>query len=273
MKTPNAGRLSLILSLVWAGVSPAAEPPFTGGEWIDLTHEFSAETLYWPTAQNFALETEFHGQTAKGYFYEANRYRASEHGGTHIDAPVHFAEGHKSLEQIPVEQLVGPGIVVDVSAKAGTNADYRIVTADLKAWESEHGEIPKGAIVLLRTGFASRWPDAKSYLGTDEKGQQAVAKLHFPGLHPEAARWLVSERSIKAVGLDTASIDYGQSTLFESHRILFAKDVPALENVAALEQLPATGAYIVALPMKIKGGSGGPLRIVAWVPGGKTGSP
>jgi kynurenine formamidase len=223
--------------------------------------------LYWPTAENFALETEFHGQTAKGYFYAANRYRASEHGGTHIDAPAHFAEGHKTLEQIPIAQLIGPAIVVDVSAKARTNADYRIDTADLKAWESEHGQIPKGTIVLFRTGFASRWPDAKSYLGTDEKGSNAVAKLHFPGLHPDAARWLASERTIKAVGLDTASIDYGQSTLFESHRILFEKDIPAFENVAALDQLPITGVYIIALPMKIKGGSGGPLRIVAWVPG------
>src|SRR5215471_2541996 len=266
MKTPIAGFLGLLLFLVWAGFSRAAEPPFTGGKWIDLTHDFSAETLYWPTAQNFVLETEFQGKTAKGYFYEANRYRASEHGGTHIDAPVHFAQGHKSLEQIPIAQLIGPGVVVDVSAKARTNVDYRIVTADLKAWESEHGEIPKGAIVLLRTGFSSRWPDAKSYLGTDEKGQAAVAKLHFPGLHPDAARWLVSERNIKAVGLDTASIDYGQSTLFESHRILFEKDVPAFENVAALDQLPATGAYVIALPMKIEGGSGGPLRIVAWLP-------
>jgi kynurenine formamidase len=271
MRTPTAGFLSILLSipllLLLPNASLAAETPFAGGKWIDLSHDFSAETLYWPTAQNFVLETEFQGKTEKGYFYEANRYRASEHGGTHIDAPVHFAEGHKSLEQIPIAQLIGPGVVVDVSAKARTNADYRIVTADLKAWESDHGEIPKGAIVLLRTGFASRWPDAKSYLGTDEKGQAAVAKLHFPGLHPDAARWLLSERSIKAVGLDTASIDYGQSTLFESHRILFEKDVPALENVAALEQLPVTGAYIIALPMKIKGGSGGPLRIVAWVPG------
>jgi kynurenine formamidase len=268
MKAPFVGLVILFLLLVSAGALLAAEPPFTGGKWIDLTHDFSAETPYWPTAENFVLETEFHGQTPKGYFYEANRYRASEHGGTHIDAPVHFAEGHQSLEQIPLSQLIGPGVVVDVSANVLTNADYRIATADVQAWEREHGKIPKGAIVLFRTGFASRWPDAKSYLGTDEKGPAAVAKLHFPGLDPDAARWLVSERSLKAVGLDTASIDYGQSTLFESHRILFAKDIPAFENVATLEQLPATGAYIIALPMKIKNGSGGPLRIVAWVPAG-----
>jgi kynurenine formamidase len=136
----------------------------------------------------------------------------------------------------------------------------------LKLWETLHGRIPNGAMVLFHTGFARQWPDAKKYLGTDERGASAVARLHFPGLHPDAARWLVAERTIKAVGLDTASIDYGQSVLFESHRILFEKNIPAFENVAALDKLPATGAYVMALPMKIKDGSGGPLRIVAWVP-------
>jgi kynurenine formamidase len=245
----------------------AADAPFTGGVWIDLTHAFSSETLYWPTAEGFTLETEFHGQTPKGYFYAANRYRASEHGGTHIDAPIHFAEGHKTVDQLSLDQLTGAAVVVDVSAGAQKDADYQITVADLKAWEERHLQIPTGAIVLFHTGFARHWPAAKKYLGTDEKGPEAVAKLHFPGLHPDAARWLASVRPIKAVGLDTASIDYGQSTLFESHRILFEKNIPAFENVAALDQLPATGAYVIALPMKIKGGSGGPLRIVAWIAG------
>jgi kynurenine formamidase len=102
-------------------------------------------------------------------------------------------------------------------------------------------------------------------MGTDERGEGAVGKLHFPGLHPEAARWLVNNRRVKAIGLDTVSIDYGQSTLFESHVSLFQKNVPALENLANLEQLPEKGFLIIALPMKIKGGSGGPLRIVAVV--------
>jgi len=241
------------------------ESPFGRGKWIDLAHDFSAETIYWPTAQRFSLETEFHGQTPNGYFYVANRYHASEHGGTHIDAPIHFAEHGATLDQLPIDQLTGEAVVVDLSAKAKKNADYLITVADLKAWEGEHGRIRDGAIVLLNTGFAHYWPNAKEYLGTEERGTNGVAKLHFPGLHPAAARWLVTERTIKAVGLDTASIDYGQSTLFESHRILFAKNVPAFENVAGLDKLPATGAYIVALPMKIKGGSGGPLRIVAWM--------
>jgi kynurenine formamidase len=156
--------------------------------------------------------------------------------------------------------------VVDVSSKALQDADYQITVADLKTWEERHGRIPKAAILLFHTGYSRHWPDATKYLGTAEKGVEAVAQLHFPGLHPDAARWLVTERAIKTVGLDTASIDYGQSTLFESHRILFEKNIPAFENVAALDQLPATGAYVIALPMKIKGGSGGPLRIVAWMP-------
>jgi len=259
--------LACLLALSGATRIAAADAPFANGKWIDLTHDFSTNTLYWPTAKPFTLETEFHAHTDKGYFYAANRYAASEHGGTHIDAPIHFNEHGQTLDQLPVEQLTGEAVVVDVSAKAAKNADYLISVADLKAWETKHGRIPKSAIVLFNTGYAKRWPDSKSYLGTDERGPGAVAKLHFPGLDPAAARWLVAERPIKAVGLDTASIDYGQSTLFESHCILFAKNIPAFENVAALDQLPAKGAYVVALPMKIKDGSGGPLRIVAWVKG------
>ena len=128
------------------------------------------------------------------------------------------------------------------------------------------GRIAPGSIVLLRTGFSTRWPDAVRYLGTAERGEQAVPKLHFPGLHPDTARWFVASRPIKAIGIDTASIDYGQSTLFESHRALYDRNIPAFENLTNLERLPARGAHIVALPMKIAGGSGAPLRAVAILP-------
>jgi len=266
MKTPRAALSGLLLLLGTAGPALAGGPPFSGGRWIDLTHDFSTNTIYWPTAQGFALETEFKGMTAQGYFYAANRYHASEHGGTHIDAPMHFAEGRKTVDQLSIDRLTGASVVVDVSTRALQDADYLISVADLKAWEQKHGRMPRDAIVLLNTGYARHWPDAKKYLGTEERGPEAVAKLHFPGLHPDAARWLTTERAIKAIGLDTASIDYGQSKLFESHRTLFEKDVPAFENLAALDQLPPTGIYVIALPMKIKGGSGGPLRIIAWVP-------
>ena len=230
---------------------------------IDLTYAFDSESVYWPTAETFKLETDFEGTTEGGYYYSAYRYAAAEHGGTHLDAPVHFAKGHNTVDQIPLDQLTGSGLVVDVTKQCASDADYLINVADFQNWEKQNGKIPAGSIVLLRTGFGKFYPDKKKYLGTDERGATAVAKLHFPGLDPVAADWLLKNRSIKAIGLDTASIDRGQSTKFESHRILFEKNVPAFENVANLDQLPVKGFTIVALPMKIKGGSGGPLRIVA----------
>ncbi len=232
---------------------------------VDLSYSFDAESVYWPTAETFKLETDFDGITDNGFYYSAYRYSAAEHGGTHLDAPVHFAKGRNSVDQIPLDQLTGAGLVVDVTKQCATNVDYLISTADFENWEKLNGKIPAGSIVLLRTGFGKFYPDRKKYLGTDERGAAAVAKLHFPGLDPAAARWLTQNRSIKAIGLDTASIDRGQSTLFESHRALFDKNVPAFENVANLDQLPTKGFTIVALPMKIKGGSGGPLRIIAMV--------
>ena len=199
-----------------------------------------------------------------GDFYAANQFCTAEHGGTHLDAPIHFSEGGHSAEEIPVEQLIGLGVVVDVSAKCASDRDYRVQVADFHAWEGEHGRLPEGAIVLLRTGWGERWSDPEAYLGTALTGPEAVPELHFPGLHPDAARWLVTERKIKAIGLDTPSIDYGQSELFESHVTLFEKNVPAFENVANLDRLPPKSFVVAALPMKIRGGTGGPLRIVAW---------
>jgi kynurenine formamidase len=237
------------------------------GEVVDLTHAFDAGTIYWPTdREGFVLEELAAGMTEKGYYYAANRFRSAEHGGTHIDAPVHFAEGRAAVDAIPVEQLLGPGVVVDVSAVAAADPDYEVSVSDFAVWEARHGELPAGSIVLLRTGFGRHWGERARYLGTERTGPEAVAELHFPGLHPDAARWLVERRAIGAIGLDTPSIDRGQSTLFESHRILFEREIPALENLARLEALPETGFFVIALPMKIRGGSGGPLRAIAILP-------
>lgn len=233
---------------------------------LDLSHAYDEDTVYWPTAEGFQLHVDYRGRTPGGWYYEANSFSTAEHGGTHLDAPIHFAEGKRSVDEIPLEQLIGPGIRVDVTAACAADRDHQVSVAELQAWEAEHGRIPDGAIVLLYTGFGRFWPDRGRYLGTDERGPDAVPKLHFPGLSPEAARWLVTERSIGAIGLDTASIDFGQTTNFASHCILFEAQVPALENVAGLEQVPAKGFRVVALPMKIRGGSGGPVRIVALLP-------
>jgi kynurenine formamidase len=230
---------------------------------IDLSHSFDSTTIYWPTEKGFVFQKGFEGVTAGGFFYTANSFCAPEHGGTHIDAPIHFAQGKNTVDAIPVEQYIAAGVLVDVTQKCSANRDYQVQAEDFLAWESKHGRMPNGCTVLLRTGFGKYWPDRVKYMGTDERGQAAVAKLHFPGLHPGAAAWLVKNRSIKAVGLDTPSIDYGQSSKFESHVALFSANVPAFENVANLDMLPEKDFTIIALPMKIKGGSGGPLRIIA----------
>lgn len=241
-------------------------PVFPNGKWIDMSYDYSSETIYWPTAETFKFDTVFAGTTEGGFYYTAYQFCSAEHGGTHIDSPIHFAEGKKTVDQITLDQLIGPAIVIDVSEAALKNPDYLVSVADFTAWESTHGKIADGAIVLLKSGYGQFWPDRKKYMGTDGRGPEAVADLHFPGLAPEAAAWLTENRNIRAIGLDTPSIDYGQSTLFESHQILFKEDIPAFENVANLDQVPATGAFVIALPMKIKGGSGGPLRIVAYIP-------
>ncbi|GHB69932.1 cyclase [Persicitalea jodogahamensis] len=236
---------------------------FSGGKWIDLSYDFSEETLYWPTSEPFRLNTDFEGVTPGGYYYSAYSFCSAEHGGTHLDAPVHFAEGKWSTDQIPLENLTGEAVVIDVSDKASANPDYQITVAAIEAWEESNGPIAESTIVLFRTGYGALYPDAKKYLGTEERGADAVAGLHFPGIDPAAAEWLTSSRKIKAVGIDVASIDYGQSKDFKTHQIFYGANIPGFENVANLDKL--RGAYIVALPMKIKGGSGAPLRIVAWL--------
>jgi kynurenine formamidase len=247
--------------------STSAAPAAAAARYVDLTHDLSGESIFWPTAETFRLETVADGVTAGGYYYASNKYSGSEHGGTHLDAPIHFAQGRWTTDQIPLERLIGNAVVIDVSTQSSANADYQVSVADLTAWEKSHGELEAGLIVLIRTGYSTRWPDAQKYLGTAERGDAAVAKLHFPGLHPQAATWLAEQRKVKAVGIDTASIDYGQSTGFETHRVLCGRNLPVFENLTALDQLPARGAMVYALPMKIKGGSGGPLRAIAVVPG------
>ena len=263
----------LIVLVVLAGLAACAPPPVgisaifdgTGGQWVDLTHPFSESTIYWPTdPAGFELERLAFGPTAGGWFYASYRFASAEHGGTHLDAPIHFAEGRLTADQIPLSALIGPAAVVDVTARV--TPDYLVSVDDLTAWEAAHGPIPNGAILLIRTGWADRWLDRTAYLGTELTGEAAVAELHFPGISAEAARWLVDQRRIDAVGIDTASLDRGQSTDFRAHVILYAENIAGFENVANLTRLPATGSFVVALPMKIEGGSGGPLRIVAFVP-------
>lgn len=230
---------------------------------LDLTHSFDESTIYWPTEDGFKLIREAAGITEQGYYYAANRFMCAEHGGTHLDAPVHFFELGKTVDQLALQRLIGPGACVDVTQKCAADRDYQVTVEDFEKWEADHKESLEDRIVLIRTGFSRYWPDRGRYLGTAEQGKAAVAKLHFPGLDPVAADWLVKRRKIRMVGIDTASIDHGQTQSYPTHQRLFRDGVPALENVAELDKLPADKFSITALPMKIKGGSGAPCRIVA----------
>ena len=277
--------LAALLLIVGSGCNASSDAPdtddsasdstavaFPDGELVDLSHPFNDESIYWPTAtQEFELTEEFVGET-NGYFYSSYVFTGAEHGGTHMDAPFHFAESAEAAddqftaEEIPVDQLIGPAVVVDVREQVANDRLYQVQVADFEAWENEHGSIPDGALVLLNTGSAQFYPDREAYMGTAERGEDALADLAFPGLHPDAAEWLVENRSISAIGLDTPSIDYGPSEDFAAHRILFPENIAVFENLTNLNDLPPTGAHMIALPMKIEGAGGAPLRAVAVLP-------
>jgi kynurenine formamidase len=255
----------LLLVCAAAAQVPARSVDLANSRLVDLTYTFDENTIYWPTAEGFKWKKDAWGPAPGGYFYASASYGASEHGGTHLDSPLHFAESHPGTDQIPVTSLIAPAVVIDIAASCAQNPDYLLSSKDIAQWESAHTPIAKGSIVLIKTGWGKYWPDAKRYLGTDEHGAAAVAKLHFPGISEEAATLLVS-RKVAGVGIDTASVDYGQSKDFKTHRVLYSHDLYGLENVANIEQLPATGTLLIALPMKIKNGTGGPVRIVAVLP-------
>lgn len=245
--------------------SLAVVPDLHAYQWIDLTHEFNNDTVFWPTSPTtFQLDVLAYGETERGYFYASNAICLPEHGGTHLDAPIHFSRDQWTTEEIPLEKLNGPGFVIDVTDKAALDPDYRLSLEDIADFESKHGQtIPANSVVLLRTGWGLKYPNRLEYLGDDTEND--ASNLHFPSFGEDAANYLV-ERGVSLIGVDTASIDYGPSTDFIVHQIVNGNNIPGLENVANLEKLPPTGSWIVALPMKIGSGSGGPARIVALVP-------
>jgi kynurenine formamidase len=277
VKERFARRATIALCLLAAGCTPdgaTTEPSgpaagqavrlAEGARLVDLTHPFDETTLYWPTSPSgFQHEQLHHGKTEGGYFYSSYEFCAPEHGGTHLDAPIHFAEGRSTADAIALERLIGPAVVIDFTGPPATSPDALLGKAEVLAFEEQHGAIAPGTIVLVRTDWAERWPDRRRYLGDDKAGD--ASNLHFPGIGEDAAR-LFAERKIAAVGIDTASIDHGPSKTFIAHQVLMGADIPAFENVTSMKGLPARGAFVIALPMKIGKGSGGPLRIVAVVP-------
>ena len=232
---------------------------------VDLTHNYNEDTIYWPTSPtSFSLDQLAFGETPGGWFYSANAISTPEHGGTHLDAPVHFSANGRAVHEIPLENLIAPAVLIDISEQASQNPNYRLSVEDVLMFEERHGRIAPGSIVLLRTDWSERWPDTASYLGDDTPGD--ASQLEFPSFGTESSRLLVEQRGVVLLGVDTASIDYGASPDFAVHRIAAARNVAGLENLTGLAQLPAVGFTILALPMKIEGGSGAPVRVIALIP-------
>ncbi len=262
-----AVRISLVAVALALTACTEAEPPqpadpFAGMHWIDLTHAYDSDMVFWPTGKPFEHVRTSWGQTEGGYFYSSYDLSVSEHAGTHVDAPIHFSAGGVTIDDIPLGDLFGPAAVIDVRPQAAVNRDYLASVDDLAIYESKHGRITPDTVVLIRTGWSTRWPNVKEYMGDDRPGR--TDDLHFPGLAPELAEAL-AERGVKAVGIDTASIDYGPTTDFRAHQVLAAAGITGLENLTGLEALPEQGAWVMAMPMKIRGGSGAPARIAALV--------
>ena len=231
---------------------------------LDMTYPLDETAIFWPTAKPFSLTQVAHGISEGGWFYASNEFSASEHGGTHADAPIHFAEAGRTIDQVPLEEWIGPAVKVDVTAKCDRDRDYLLAIDDLKSWEQTYGPIPDGAWVIMYTGIDTRYyPDRKRVLGTEKNGQEAIPELSFPGFSTEAVEFLLKERNIKGIAIDTPSIDRGKSPDFMVHQVLFAADKLALENIANLDKLPARGATLYVNPMLIKDGTGAPARVFA----------
>ena len=233
---------------------------------IDLTYTFDTSTIYWPGEKSFVHQFEKNGDTPapKHYFYALANYAAPEHGGTHTDAPRHFNRNGITLDQVPLADCIGPAAVIDFSARAAKDPDAMLSRDDIKAYEAVNGRIPGGAIVVARSGWGKYWPDKKRYMGTDKPGD--VADLRFPGYSAEAVGFILKNRRVVAIAIDTASIDPGNSKDFPVHRLWLGANKPGFENIANAEKLPGTGATIFCIPMKIGSGTGGPTRIFAVMP-------
>jgi len=262
----SSTRRLLIAAVLYShAMATIALEPGASYRLVDLTHPYNEETVFWPTSPTrFELKTLAEGETEGGWYYSSYSVCTPEHGGTHLDAPVHFHKDGKATDELPLRNLVAPAVVIDVSKQAAKDRDYRLTVADVEDFESRHGRIEAGTIALLRTGWSRHWPDAKKYLGDDTPGD--ASRLSFPSFGLDAATLLVEQRGVVLLGVDTASIDYGRSQDFPVHRMAGAHDVAGLENLTSLDALPTTGILLLALPMKIEGGSGGPARVVALLP-------
>ena len=235
-----------------------------GRTFVDLSHPLSGDMPFWPNpAGNPFVHDTLVAQPSGAPAMAA--YSTPEHHGTHLDAPIHGGDGLASVDELGLSRLIGPAVVVDVTQAVESDLDYALSVADLQNWEARHGPIPTGAIVLMRSGWSARWSEPARVFNVDDEGV-----LHFPGFSTEAAQFLVEQRNVVGIGVDSPSVDPGPSTDFPIHAIGNGSGLYHLENVADLERLPEAGAWLMSLPIKIEGGSGGQVRVVGVLPGPAT---
>ena len=260
IRTFIIGCILAVTVLLFAHRRPGGEAqPLGFTSVVDLGHALNAQVPTFEVTAKSPYQVKTVATVAKDHYF-AREFSVPEHFGTHLDAPAHFVEGLWTVDQIPPERLVSPLVVIDVIAKAKANADYQVAVEDIAAWEHVHGEIPPNAVVIADTGWNARWNSVSEYRNADAKGV-----MHFPGYSKDAARFLVEGRKVNGLGIDTLSIDYGPSPDFPVHQYTMAHSIYHLENVANLEHVPASGAVVVVAPIKLEGGSGGPVRILALV--------
>ncbi|MGI3167898.1 cyclase family protein [Pseudooceanicola sp. C21-150M6] len=234
--------------------SASAATHVTATRALDLTHTLTADfptffgTPAWESEDMFTYDKDKLNLRIMKY---------AEHVGTHFDAPLHFSADGASVDEIPVEKLICPLAVIDVKAKAAEDPDYMLTPDDIAAFEAAHGEIPENACVAMNSGW-------EAHLGSDMfRGQDAEGKLHFPGFHVEAVDFLMRERVVNGIGVDTMSLDPGNSTTSPVHYAWLPSGRYGIENLANLDDLPPLGATLVAGAPKFAGGTGGPGRVMA----------
>jgi kynurenine formamidase len=233
-------------------------PPFGFSRVVFLSHVLTARAPVFPGDPPVEISPV---ATVAHDGYHLQRVASGEQAGTHWAAPAHFSPGEAAADQLDPADFFHPAVVVDARASAARDRDFALGVAGLRRWEAAHGPVPEHAAVLLHTGHADRWDDPAAYLGTDDAGG-----LHYPGFGVEAARWLIEQRGISALGTDTMGIDPGYDTTFAANRQLLHGHRMHLENLRGLGQLPPAGGWIIVGGTRISHGSGSPATVFGLIP-------
>ncbi len=225
---------------------------------IHLSHIINPDIPQWQGDPPVEFETV--AQIEKDGYY-LRRFSLGEHSATHINAPNSFYSFGVGIDQYPAESLLVPVVVISIREQARANPDYALTVADILAWEKQHGKISAGSVVLLYTGWQEKWFENKAFMNQDTQGG-----MHFPGFSRDATKFLLDERQIAGVGIDTHGVDSGQDTAFATNRLVLEKPRIVLENLTNLDRLPAKGAMVVIGILRLRGGSGSPVGAIALVP-------